>query len=128
MVTFNDVEFKCGNNGIAYAAVSPANLDLVDCNGNTLILYSSTFATFALEKTPNLKGSITGVYIIYNGDGELLIRDLTDVNMTELRCDNSNGVPFLASIDSIRNLYSGSAKNYHFFPEFRNGENLFLNN
>lgn len=108
LVTFNNVEFKCGNNGVAYAAVSPANLDIVDCDGNTLILYSSTFSTFALEKTPNLRGSITGVYIIYNGEGELQIRDLSDVNMTELRCDSSNGVANVVSVASIRQLYTGA--------------------
>ena len=108
LVRFDDVQFDAGYNGVAYAASSPANLDMVDCNGNLLILYSSTYSTFALAKTPYGKGSIAGIYILYNGDGELQIRDTTDVNMPGLRCDGSSGVPSLMPLDSIRLLDPGA--------------------
>lgn len=111
LVTFNNVEFASPDYGVAYAATSPANLTFEDCNTpnpNTLILYSSTYATFALAKTPVGKGSITGVYTVYNTAGELQIRDTNDVKMTGLRCDGSTGIPTLMTLDSIRLLDPGA--------------------
>ena len=110
LVTFNNVEFASGSNGVAYAASSPANLDLEDCAAipHTLILYSSTYATFALAKTPFGKGTITGVYTVYNGSGELQIRDTNDVSMHDLRCDGSTGIPVSMQMDSIRLLDPGA--------------------
>jgi hypothetical protein len=110
LVTFDDVEFAPGDYGIAYAASSPANLTLEDCAAtpHTLILYSSTYATFAYAKTPIGKGSITGVYIIYSGEGELQIRDTTDVNMPDVRCDGSTGNALLMPLDSVRMLDPGA--------------------
>ena len=110
LVTFNNVEFAAGNNGVAYAATSPANLTLEDCAAipHTLILYSSTYATFALTKTPVGKGSITGIYTVYNNAGELQIRDTNDLNMKSLRCDGSTGIPTLMAMDSIRLLDPGA--------------------
>ena len=117
LVTFNNVEFAAGDNGVAYAATSPANLTLEDCAliPHTVILYSSTYATFALSKTPVGKGSITGVYTVYNNAGELQIRDTNDVNMPQLRCDGSTGIPSLMQMDSIRLLDPG-AGNLAYLP------------
>ena len=114
LVKFNDVEFKSGNNGVAYAASSPSNLIFEDCAAtpNELILYTSTYATFALQKTPFGKGSITGLYTIYSGAGELQIRNLDDVQMNGLRCDGSTGIPVLMPLDSIRLLDPGASLTY----------------
>jgi hypothetical protein len=108
LVTFNNVEFETP--GVAWAAVSPSNLDIKDCAAtpNTLVVYSSIYSTFALNKTPVGNGSITGIYTIYSGDGELQIRDLKDVNMTNLRCDGGTGNPNLTTVDSIRMLDPGA--------------------
>jgi hypothetical protein len=110
LVKFDNVEFAAGDNGVAYAATSPANLTLEDCAAtpNSLLLYSSTYATFALARTPFGKGSIVGVYTVYSGDGELQIRDTNDVYMHDLRCDGSTGVPVLMQLDSIRMLDPGA--------------------
>ncbi len=107
LVRFDNVQFDAGFTNIDYAAVSPANLDLIDCDSNILILYSSTYSTFAHAKTPGGNGSIVGVYTIYAGEGELQIRDTTDVNMTGLRCDGSTGSVFLTTLDSLRAQYTG---------------------
>ena len=104
LVRFDNVQFDVGFTGVAYAATSPANLDMIDCDSVRLILYSSTYSTFALAKTPYGKGSIVGVYTVFRGPGELQIRDTNDVNMTGLRCDNTTGIPDLMDINSIRLL------------------------
>jgi hypothetical protein len=110
LVQFNNVEFAAGDNGVAYAATSPANLTIEDCAAipHTLVLYSSTYATFALAKTPFGKGSIAGVYTVYSNAGELQIRDTNDVSMHDLRCDGSTGIPVLMQMDSIRMLDPGA--------------------
>lgn len=111
LVQFNDVQFDAGFTGISYATASQFNLDMIDCDSNILILYSSQYSTFATAKTPFGKGTITGVFTMYRGEGELQIRDTNDVSMNGLRCDNSTGFPTLASLDSIRPLYLGTPIN-----------------
>ena len=111
LVKYNDVEFASGNFGVAYAASSPANLTLEDCAlpANNLILYSSTYATFALTPTPTGKGTIQGIYTVYGGAGELQIRDTYDVKMDGIRCDGTTGQTTLTTLDSIRALDPGAA-------------------
>jgi len=114
LVKYNDVEFASAHAGIYYAASSPSNLTIQDCAipPHELILYSSTYSTFAFTKTPYGKGSITGVYTVYSGDGELQIRSLKDVDMPGLRCDGSTGIPDLMQLDSIRMLDPGANVTY----------------
>lgn len=114
LAKFNNVEFASGNYGVAYAATSPANLTLEDCNVpvSNLILYSSTYAKFALLPTPTGKGSITGIYTVYGGAGELQIRDTYDVVMSGLRCNGSTGQTSVMPIDSIRLLDPGAGIAY----------------
>ena len=111
LVQFNAVEFRTGDNGVAYAAGSPPIRTITDCNNHRLDLYTSTFANFALTPTAAGNGSIVGVYTIYSGDGELQIRDLNDVNMPNLRCDGTNGQTIEMPIDSVRMLYTGTQTN-----------------
>lgn len=111
LVQFNNVQFDAGYSGVSYATASQFNLDMIDCDSNILILYSSQYSTFATAKTPFGKGTITGVFIMYRGEGELQIRDTNDVSMNGLRCDNSTGIPTFASLDSIRPLYLGTPIN-----------------
>ncbi len=104
LIKFNDVEFTDADAGVAYAATSGSNLYFESCDSTIppQILYSSNYSTFALTKTPTGKGSITGVYSLYGGAGELQIRGLKDVQMTGVRCDGSTGNLVLMPLDSIR--------------------------
>ncbi len=108
LVKFTNVEFAPGSYGVAYAATSGSNLDIKNCAGDILTLYSSNYSTFALQRTPTGKGSITGVYTIYSGDGELQIRDLYDVDMNGVRCNGSTGQITQMPIDSVRMLDPGA--------------------
>jgi hypothetical protein len=96
LVTIMGVEFTNGANGITYADATnllTVNLDLNDCNGNSIIVRNSGYATFAGDTVPSGNGSITGVFNIFGSDYQLFIRDTYDVNMPELRCDGSGGGP-----------------------------------
>ena len=52
---------------------------MIDQNGNTLVLYTSSFANFASNLIPADTGSVTGVIIKYNSSYEFIIRDLNDL-------------------------------------------------
>jgi len=108
LVKFEAVEFADGDNGVPYAIGSPPIRVVRDCNNNTIDVYSSTYSNFALTPTPNGNGTITAIYTIYSGDGELQIRDVNDVVMNDIRCDGTNGVALLMPIDSVRMLFTGS--------------------
>lgn len=111
LVKFQSVEFRDGDNGVPYAVGSPPIRVITDCSSNTLDVYSSTYANFALTNTPAGNGYIVGVYTLYSGSGELQIRDLNDVSMNDIRCDGTNGQTVVMPIDSIRMLYSGTNTN-----------------
>lgn len=66
--------------GQAFSSLtSSTNHDIMDQNGNTLILRTSNYATFAQSLIPSGIGSATGVLSIYNGDYQMYIRDLNDL-------------------------------------------------
>ncbi len=69
------------------------NHDLEDCNGNSIILRSSGFADFATELTPDGNGRITAIYSVFRDDKQLFIRDLSDINFEEPRCDGGSSNP-----------------------------------
>ena len=85
------------------------NRNLNDCNGNTIIVYTSSYANFANHFTPSGNGAFTGVFSRYSGDGELVIRTEADVaTMTGTRCNGMSGTLTAISIDSIRKTFTGS--------------------
>jgi hypothetical protein len=51
-----------------------------------LVIRSSGYAKFANDTIPSLRGSITGILSYYNGTYQLIIRDLKDVQLVNLRC------------------------------------------
>ncbi|HLG33353.1 MAG TPA: DUF5689 domain-containing protein [Bacteroidia bacterium] len=112
LVTFNNVEFIPVDTAETYAN-APAQQSLMriieDCCGHTAEIYTSGYATFASAFTPAGKGSLTCVYQGYNSSVQLVINDISDVNMTGLRCGTSSsiiGTGALMNISDIRNLYS----------------------
>ncbi len=77
LVQINNVEFQCSNYCETWANAltqSDENRYLDDTLGNTLVVRSSGFATFAGESLPQGLGSIIGVVSQYNGTMQLTIR------------------------------------------------------
>jgi hypothetical protein len=113
LVTFSNVEFVPADTAETFAN-APAQQSLAriieDCCGHTAEIYTSGYATFASTLTPKGKGSLTCIYQVYNSSVQLVINDITDVNMTGTRCGTSSniiGTGALMNISDIRNLYSG---------------------
>lgn len=84
------------------------NRTIQNCGNVELLVRTSGFADFAVEKTPTGKGTITGVLGIYNNDYQLYIRDLADVAMNEPRCGQGGGPETVVDISSIRALFTGA--------------------
>lgn len=84
------------------------NRTIETCGGTKVLVRTSGFADFAIQKTPTGKGSITGVLGIYNADYQLFLRDLRDVSLDGPRCGQGGGPETLVDISSIRALFTGT--------------------
>lgn len=57
-----------------------------DCGGNSVTVYTSNYAKFALEKTPRGNGSIIGIASVYGTENQLQIRNTGEVRLTGAGC------------------------------------------
>lgn len=112
LIQLNDVQFASAELGKSYAdAVNQmsANRTIEDCNSNTTILRSSGFALFASQIVPSKKGKLTAVYQEFNGDAQLLIRDVTDVVFDSVRCGGGGGPTVPMDLNDFRAAYGTSS-------------------
>jgi hypothetical protein len=89
LVGLDNVEFTASDTGKTYADIILQDSEarfIENCNGDSIEIYTSNFATFAGILTPRGKGSVTALYTAYNTTPELILNDVTDVNMPGLRC------------------------------------------
>jgi Family of unknown function (DUF5689) len=94
LVRLSAVQLAAASAGQTYADVITqfsVNHTVEDCDGNTLLLRSSGYASFAGEVVPDLNGEIVGVLGIFGTDIQLFIRNPSDLTMTDVRCDGSGG-------------------------------------
>ena len=63
-----------------------ANRILANCNGDQVIVRTSGYAAFADAHTPALNGTVTGILGVYNGDYQIYLRNIQDLDMTNPRC------------------------------------------
>lgn len=85
-VEFDDTETgKTWADGLADPPAS-ANRILTDCSGNTLIVRTSGYASFANEILPAGKGSLTGIVTVFNSDYQIVVRDHSEVQLSSDRC------------------------------------------
>lgn len=84
LVTIKDVSFLPSDTNVIYAdpiKQLSLNRTIQDCGGAQLIVRTSNYALFALEKTPKGFGSITGIATSYNGADQMAIRTPKEVYM-----------------------------------------------
>ena len=89
LVQLDSVEFIALDSAKAFAdAVNKVavNRGLRSCTNSTILLRTSGFASFANAKTPVGNGSVTGIYSVFGSTKQLLIRDLSDLQMNRSRC------------------------------------------
>jgi len=79
LIRIDSVQFETTN--IVYSG----NTTIVDKNNNSVVLYTSSYATFANKKVPQNSGYMDCICILYRDDKELIIRDTTDVYFTSPR-------------------------------------------
>jgi|WetSurMetagenome_2_1015567.scaffolds.fasta_scaffold00698_6 hypothetical protein len=89
LVTLKNVQFTDDMNGLTWADAKnqiTENRDLTDCDGKAIVVRTSGYALFAGDVMPVKKGYLTGIVTIFNGTYQFVIRDYSEVNMTQLRC------------------------------------------
>lgn len=90
LVKFENVEFDSNSLDLPYASsTANTNRTLKDCNGTTITVRTSSFATFREELTPTGKGSIIGILSVFNNTYQILLRTNKEVKMEDVRCDGT---------------------------------------
>ena len=90
LVKIDNMEFDSTAVGVPYAPSSTsglfaASLLVRDCPFTaSMVMYNSAYATFQTAITPSGKGSMTGIFSIYNTP-QFLIRDTSDIALTAPR-------------------------------------------
>ena len=78
LIQLDDVHFT--EPGLSFSeSTATTNRTIEDMNGNTILLRTSNYASFAADKIPDGSGSIRGILSIFNGTYQLYIRDLNDI-------------------------------------------------
>lgn len=92
LITIDSVELVPGDTAKPFADVvnrATVNHTLRFCNGGSLYLRTSGFASFAAVKTPRGNGKITGIYSTFGSQKQIIIRDTSDVKMNGGRCSGN---------------------------------------
>ena len=92
LVKLIDVEFT--EMGMTYADainLTTGSRILSDCNGNTISVRTSGYANFADDTLPSGKGSVIGIFTIYNSEKQFVVRDINEVKLDSARCNGSSG-------------------------------------
>lgn len=88
-IKLKDVEFINSDLGKNYASGSPTNRTLQDCSGNTIILRTSQFATFAAQEIDGGRGDVYAILSVFNGTYQLWIPKQIHADLDNARCDGS---------------------------------------
>jgi hypothetical protein len=120
LVQLNNVEFKTDTSIPTFAdAIGKASVNhtLTTCTGQTLIVRTSGFASFAGKPLPKGNGSVVGIVSQYNSAMQLTIRDYNDVNMNGTLCGS---LPVTATfvlgspVTSLNETFSDVSSNVDF--------------
>lgn len=109
LIRIEEAEIANPEQDLQYAErTGTTNINIRDCKGGQIVLRTSNHASFQAYPPPYGKGSITAVYTVYDGVGQLIIRDTNDMQMSAVRCDGSTRKdPVPVSIQTLRKLYNG---------------------
>lgn len=99
------------------------NHTIVDASGNTLILRVSEFANFSGNKVNMKNGKIRGVLTKFNNDFQFMVRNESDIKLTNPRIDFSPVIGGAAATFSgafTENFETGYTVNQTNFPKYYN--------
>ena len=80
LVQFTGVTFQNGGKGIFAPEDGYGEENITDSHGNTIMIRTSNYASFASNKLPEGKGNITGILGRFNGTWQLTLRTANDVS------------------------------------------------
>ena len=109
LIQINNMEFIPADTSKTYADAAgkaTRNLNVKACAGNSLILRTSGYSTFAGVNVPNGNGTLLSVYTVFGTTKQLVIRDTSDVRFTGPRC--GAGPTTETNIADVRALYTGT--------------------
>ncbi|MDD4848855.1 MAG: DUF5689 domain-containing protein [Bacteroidales bacterium] len=98
LVQLMDVEFQDFELGSTFADKTnllTENHTLQDCDGKTIIVRTSGYASFADAQLPRGKGSMVAIASVYNSTYQMIVRSFVEVAMDSVRCDGTWGPNFL---------------------------------
>lgn len=101
LVKISNAEFTAADLGKTWAdAVNQTtqNRTLTDCNGKTVIVRTSGYASFANQVVPQGNGSLVAVVSEFNGDMQLYIRNPAELDMQADRCTGGGPVKPVATV------------------------------
>ena len=116
LVRLCDVQFTATDTSGQLADVPnelTLNKTLEDCDFNTLIVRTSSFADLGSTDVPNCGGCLTGVYSVFGDDRQVFLRDEDDLDLAGPRCDGSEcgavgSVSDTLSVQDLRGLGDGA--------------------
>jgi hypothetical protein len=92
LVYLQNVQFAESELGKKWADENrPGNRTLEDCDGNSVIVRTSDYASFADLQLPEGRGEVTAIAGIYDDKIQLYIRSLSEVTLEGDRCDEGGG-------------------------------------
>lgn len=80
LVQFTGVTFQNGGKGIFAPEDAYGEENITDSHGNSIIVRTSNYASFASNKLPEGKGNTTGILGRFNGTWQLTLRTANDVS------------------------------------------------
>jgi hypothetical protein len=94
LITLTHMQFDAASAGVAYSSISVSTnrtvvgTDSASCTAlGSLVMYNSSYSTFQPAITPTGNGSLTGIVSIYVSTPQFVLRDTTDVQFTNPRCN-----------------------------------------
>lgn len=109
LVKLENVQFETYE-GLTYAeGQTNTNRSLVSCDGESIIVRTSGYASFAAEPLPAGRGTLTSIASVYNTTWQLLIRNTSDVRMNGQRCGEGGDLmelPYNQSFTSSFGTYT----------------------
>jgi hypothetical protein len=89
LIQLDSVEFIPLDSAKAFADNTnklSVNRTLKACNSATILLRTSGYASFANAQTPVGNGKVLGIYSVFGSTKQLMIRDISDLQMNRSRC------------------------------------------
>ena len=101
LVRIDQSEFTAADLGKSWSDAvnqTTVNHTLTDCNGKTVLVRTSGYASFASQTVPSGNGSLIAVVSEFNGDMQLYVRNPAELTMTGDRCTGGGPVDPVAVV------------------------------